>query len=124
MAAIVGMRNRSADGWLIPSTAKNQYGERSVPHGKKFGRLKSKLRFPPTKVFHSLRKTFATLLQDSGCPEHIAADILGHEIHTQTYGVYGKGSGIQTRRIWIEKAIRYPIPKAAARDSSGSPETG
>lgn len=99
--------DQAQDGWLIPSTADNQYGERSVPHSKRFGRLKSKLGFPPTKVFHSVRKTVATMFQDAGCPEHIAADILGHEIQTMTYGVYSKGSGIETRRQWMERAIKY-----------------
>jgi hypothetical protein len=30
-------------------------------------------------VFHSIRKTVATLLEDAQCPEGIAADIIGHD---------------------------------------------
>ncbi len=101
--------------WLIHSAAVNQYGERSVPLGKRFGRLKKAQGHGPALVFHSIRKTVATQLQDAGCPEPIAADIIGHEIKTMTYGLYSTGSSIATRREWLEKAV-IPLVMTIERD--------
>jgi integrase len=39
-------------------------------------------------VFHSLRETVSTKPEQAGVPEGIAADILGHEKQTITYGLY------------------------------------
>jgi hypothetical protein len=66
----------SKDGYLIPSSTKNQYDERSAAIGKRFGRLKAELGFGPEHVFHSTCKTVATLPEDAQCPEGIAADII------------------------------------------------
>lgn len=106
-----------AQGYLLPMTAENRLGERGMAIGKAFGRLKTSLGFPSTLVFHSIRKTVATALQDAGCPEHIAADILGHKIRTMSYGVYGTGSAIETRRTWLEQAI----PQACLQEALGGP---
>ena len=65
--------------------------------GKRFGRLKTKLGFPPTKVFHSLRKTFITMCEQAEAPEGVVADIVGHEKQTMTYGLYSGGSSIMQR---------------------------
>jgi len=97
----------SKDGYLIPSSTKNQYDERSAAIGKRFGRLKAEMGFGPEHVFHSIRKTVATLLEDAQCPEGIAADILGHDKPTMTYGLYSGGSSMATRRDWLEKAVVY-----------------
>jgi integrase len=48
--------------------------------------------FGPPYVLHSIRKTVATLLEDAGCPEGVAADILGHEKPAMTYGLHSGGS--------------------------------
>ena len=92
---------------MIPSTAENQYGDRGTALGQRFGRLKTAMRFGPEFVFHSIRKTVATLLEDAQCPEGIAADIIGHDKPTMTYGLYSGGPSMATRREWIEKALRY-----------------
>lgn len=63
----------SKDGYLIPVSTQNQYDERSAPIGKRFGRMKAEMGFGPEHVFHSIRKTVATLLEDAQCPEGIAA---------------------------------------------------
>jgi integrase len=81
--------------------------ERSAVIGKRFGRLEAEMDLGPEHVFHSIRKTVATLLEDAQCPEGIAADILGHDEPTMTHGLYSGGSSMATRREWIEKAIRY-----------------
>lgn len=66
--------------------------------GKRFGRLKRDV-LPDgasrTKVFHSIRKFVATTLEQAGVPETIAADLVGHEKQTMTYGVYSGGSALK-----------------------------
>jgi integrase len=69
----------SKDTYLIPSSADNRHGERSAPLSRRFRRLRDALGFTPGHVFHSIRKTVATQLEDAQCSEGIAADILGHD---------------------------------------------
>lgn len=98
----------SVNGFLLPSTAKNQYGERSVPCAKRFSRLKTALGFGETHTYHSLRKTVATLLEEGGEVEAVAADILGDKIKSMTLGVY-RGTTSLTRKIAaIRKGLTYP----------------
>lgn len=73
--------------YLFSGGAKNQYGIRSDTLSKKFGRIKTKLGFGREYVFHSIRKTVATKLEQAGFQENIAADILGHEKPNITYGL-------------------------------------
>ncbi|MBM0206847.1 tyrosine-type recombinase/integrase [Micromonospora sp. STR1s_5] len=96
------------DGFLIRSTSKNKHGERSPALSKSFGRLKNKLGFGSNYDFHSFRRTVATLLESSGCPENVAADILGHEKMTMSYGVYSGGSSLPVLRRHLEAALKYP----------------
>ena len=127
--ALVGaltMRAQSGR-WLIHSDADNQYGERSVSLGKRFSRLKTAEGHGVTLVFHSIRKTVATALQDAGCPEHIAANILGHEFATMTYGLYSAGVSQETRREWLEKALEpleallRPLVEAQGQEVQAKP---
>ena len=86
--------DESRDGYLIPSSAKNQYGQRSPSLSKRFARLKKELGFGPELVFHSLRKTVTTKLERAGVMEGVAADIVGHEKQTMTYGLYSGGTSM------------------------------
>jgi len=81
----------SSDNYLLSELSETKYGDRSNAIGKRFGRLKTELGFGPEKVFHSIRKTVTTMLENAGVPEGVAADILGHEKATITYGVYSTG---------------------------------
>jgi integrase len=99
----------AADGYLIPSTAAGKYGVRSDPLSKRFGRLKTALKFGPGHVFHSIRKTVATLLEQAGVKEGIAADILGHEKKTLSYGLYSSGSSMDQKRAAL-MMVTYPAP--------------
>ena len=96
------------DMYLIKAKTESKYGERSGPPGKLYGRLKRGLEFGPEYDFHSFRRTVATLLQDSGCPENFAADILGHEKKTMTYGLYPNKTDLAILKAWMDKAIVYP----------------
>ena len=108
LAQLVGrLRDGSADGFLIPSTAAGKYGVRSDPLSKRFGRLKAALGFGPGHVFHSIRKTVATQLEQAGVKESIAADILGHEKKTMSYGLYSDGSSTGQKAEALAK-VTYP----------------
>lgn len=111
-AAIVPLVTRLAkdtkDGYLILATAQGKYAERSAPISKRFGNLKTAQGFGATHVYHSIRKTVATLLEDSGCPEGIASDILSHEKMGQSFGLYSGGASMETKRIWLTQAVHYP----------------
>jgi integrase len=84
----------SKDGYLVFSKSKNQYDERSTGLSRRFGRLKSSLGYGSELVFHSFRKTVTTKLEQAGVSEGIAADILGHEKQTITYGLYSGGTSM------------------------------
>lgn len=97
----------SEDGFLLSGLTATKYGDRSGAIGKRFGRLKRALGFGPQHVFHSIRKTVATLLDNAGVPENVAADILGHDKPTMTYGLYSGGSTLAVKRKALAK-IGYP----------------
>lgn len=101
------LHHESKDGYLIPSTARNTHGKRSDPLGKRFGRLKEDAGFGPEHVFHSIRKTVATQLENAGVAEGVAADILGHEKPTLTYGLYSGGASMAVKAKAIGE-VGYP----------------
>lgn len=97
----------SEDGYVLSGLTRNKYGDRSNAIGKRFGRLKSRLGFGPAYVFHSIRKTVATLLDGAQVPEAVSARILGHEIPTMTYGLYSGGAPFEVKQEAVEKVV-YP----------------
>lgn len=89
--------------YLIPSTAEGKYGVRSDPLSKRFGHLKTALKFGAGHVFHSIRKTVATQFEQARVAEGIAADLLGHEKKTLSYGLYSAGSSMKDKQRAISK---------------------
>ena len=63
---IIRSRVGNTEEYLFSGGAKNQYGNRSDALSKKFGRIKRKLGFGREYVFHSIRKTVATKLEQAG----------------------------------------------------------
>lgn len=102
------LRRDSSDGYVLSGLTFNKYGDRSNAVGKRFSRLKTKMGFGGSYVFHSVRKTVATLLENAGVPENIAADILGHEKQTMTYGLYSGGTSFELKRDALMK-LSYPL---------------
>jgi integrase len=98
----------SKDGYVISRLSFNKYGDRSNAIGKRFGRLKKEYGFGAAYVFHSIRKTVATRLENAGIAESISADILGHEKQTMTYGLYSGGTEFSLMKQAIEK-LSYPV---------------
>jgi integrase len=104
---VARMLKASTDGYLLPSSTDNQYGERASALGKKYGRLKTAQGFGVNLVFHSTRNTLITLMQRAGVSEGIAADIVGHEKQTMTYGLYSSGSE-QAQKLEAISTVAYP----------------
>jgi integrase len=103
------LKKASSDGYLLSGLTLNKYGDRSNAIGKRFGRLKSAQGFAEAHVFHSIRKTLTTLLENAGVPEGVSADIVGHEKKTITYGLYSGGSSLTVKSAALER-IAYPFP--------------
>jgi len=98
--------NRS-EGYLLSDLSFNKYSNRSNAVGKRFGRLKTSLGYSGRYVFHSIRKTVATELENSGVPENVAADILGHDKPTMTYGTYSGGTSFPIKQKALEE-LQFP----------------
>ena len=89
--------------YLFRKLTTAQYGHRTDAIGKRFGRTKAALGYDGRYVFHSLRKTVATRLEQAGVLENVASDILGHEkAATLSYGLYSSGTSIEQMRSAIE----------------------
>lgn len=109
-ALVKRLKEQSMDGFLIPSDSDNQYGNRAPALGQRFTRLKKGLGYAQgSEVFHSIRKTLITLMENAGVPEGVAADIAGHKKTTMTYGLYSAGTELEKKREALSKAI-YPKP--------------
>ncbi|MGO8868849.1 MAG: tyrosine-type recombinase/integrase [Alphaproteobacteria bacterium] len=93
----------STDGFMISGLGRDKYGDRRGAISKRFSRLKTALGFGPDLVFHSIRKTVATMLENAGVAENVAADILGHEKPRITYGLYSGGASLAQKLEAIEK---------------------
>jgi len=100
----------SVDDFLISGIkTKGDYKRRADVVGKRFGRIvRNDCNLPKSKVFHSFRNTVATKLESAGIPENIAADIIGHDKDTMTYGLYSGGTSIKQRYEAIKK-ISYHL---------------
>ncbi len=82
------------DGYLL--TLKEKQKRRSFFPSKDFGRLKSKLEFGKTKVFHSFRHTLRDTLTAAGVSGEFIKGIMGHSMKGDvTFGTYGSGIHLQ-----------------------------
>ncbi len=81
--------------------------------GKRFGRLKTKLGYGKQHVFHSIRKTAATVFEQAGVPEGVTADIIGHEKQTMTYGLYSGGTSVKQRHEAIVEFEKLMLEREA-----------
>jgi integrase len=91
------LRASSKDGFIIPGTDEGSFGKRSAALGKRFGHLKTKLGFGEQHVFHSIRKTVVSQLEQAGVNENTTADIVGHDKPRITYGLYSSGASLKQK---------------------------
>lgn len=104
------LKNSSYNGYIISGLTSNKYGDRSNAVGKRFGRLVQQLKMGDRKVFHSIRKTVVTQLENSAVPSGFVADIVGHEKASFTFGVYSAGALFERKREAIER-LSYPLKR-------------
>ena len=97
------LTKNSEDEYLFSNLASSKYGDRCNAIGKRFGRLKEKSGFGKVHVFHSIRKTVITILENAGISEGVTADIVGHEKKTMTYGLYSDGASDKKKLAAIKK---------------------
>ena len=102
------LKRESTDEYLLSGLTFNKYGDRSNAIGKRFGNLKADLKYSSGHVFHSIRKTLTTLLENAGVSENLAADIVGHEKPRITYGLYSGGASLEVKREALER-VKYPF---------------
>lgn len=93
----------SKDGYLLSGLTFNKFGDRSNAVGKRFGRLKQRLGYGPDHVFHSLRKGFATQLENAGQPLNVVARLMGHTQDNQSFGNYSDGLVLEE----LKRAINH-----------------
>lgn len=91
------LRRDSKDGYFLPGTDEGSFGKRSSALGKRFGHLKKKLGFSEQHVFHSIRKTVVSQLEQAGVNENTTADIVGHDKPRITYGLYSSGASLKQK---------------------------
>ena len=91
------------DGYVLSGLTENKYGDRSNGIGKRFGRLKREAAYGSQLVFHSIRKTVVTILENAGVAENVVADIVGHEKKTMTFGLYSGGISLAVKRDALAK---------------------
>jgi integrase len=94
---------RTSEEYIIANLTKSKFDDRSNAIGKRFGRLKTKLGYSKRHVFHSIRKTFTTQLENAGVNENVTADIIGHEKPRMTYGLYSGGTNLEVKRDAVDK---------------------
>lgn len=94
----------SEDGFLLSEldASNNKYKKRGNALGRMFLRLRDKF-YNHQYVLHSFRKTLATQMMTAGIPEAHAAQIVGHDLETMTYGLYGEDIGFEAKVEAIEK---------------------
>jgi len=95
--------------FLFKKLTTAQYGHRTDAIGKRFGRVKTALGYDSRYVFHSIRKTVITRLEQSNILENVTSDIVGHKKAVGlSYGLYSTGTSIEQKLKAIE-AVDYNI---------------
>jgi len=81
---------QSTDEFLLSGlSSNNKYNKRSPAIGHRFSRLKTKLGYDGRYVFHSFRRTLIQQMLEGDVPEQHTALIVGHDLDTMSYGLYG-----------------------------------
>jgi integrase len=90
--------------YLIKGIKRGGYdNKRSWNFQKKLGRLRKKIGMPEGVVFHSLRNTFATQMENKGIPMNHISQLMGHEDSNMAMDLYSKGPKIELLAESIKK---------------------
>ena len=86
----------SKDDYLIKGIKSGGYdNKRSWNFQKKLGRLRKKIGIPEGVVFHTLRNTFATRMENLGIPRNHISQLMGHEDSNMALDLYSSGLAIE-----------------------------
>jgi integrase len=86
----------SKDDYLIKGIKSGGYDKkRSWNFQKKLGRLRKQIGIPGGIVFHTLRNTFATHMENAGVPVNHISQLMGHEDSHMALTVYSGGLRIE-----------------------------
>lgn len=96
----------SSKGGFLFQSGKNKYNHRLDYMGKRFGALKKNNLYSDRHVFHSIRKTFITLLHQSDARSDVIPYLVGHEHGMFTFKVYSAGPSFQQKMEAVLK-IEY-----------------
>ena len=80
--------------------------KRSWHFQKKLGRLRKKIGIPEGVVFHTLRNTFATRMENLGIPRNHVGQLMGHEDSNMALTVYSSGPAVE-RLVESIKKLTY-----------------
>ena len=82
--------------YLIKGIKRGGYdNKRSWNFQKKLGRLRKKIGIPEGVVFHTLRNTFATRMENLGIPRNHISQLMGHEDSNMDLDIYSAGLKIE-----------------------------
>ena len=94
----------SQDDFLITGIKSGGYdNKRSWNFQKKLGRLRKKIGIPEGIVFHTLRNTFATSMENLNIPRNHISQLMGHEDSNMALDVYSRGLAIEPLVASINK---------------------
>ena len=83
-------------GYLIDGIKGGGYdNKRSWNFQKKLGKLRKKIGIPKGVVFHTLRNTFATRMENLGIPRNHISQLMGHEDSNMALDRYSAGLMIE-----------------------------
>ena len=86
----------SKDDYLIKGIKSGGYdNKRSWNFQKKLGRLRKRIGIPEGVVFHTLRNTFATRMENLGIPRNHISQLMGHEDSNMALDLYSSGLAIE-----------------------------
>lgn len=94
-------------GFLFPGLTENKFGDRSNAVGKRFGYIKTNMKFGEKYVFHSLRKTFSNILWSNHVQRELISQLLGHKTGHITTDVYTRDPEFATKLDAI-KRLTFP----------------
>ena len=77
--------------------------KRSWNFQKKLGRLRKKIGIPEGVVFHTLRNTFATQMENLDIPKNHISQLMGHADSNMALDLYSKGPKIELLAESIKK---------------------
>ena len=90
------MSGTFGEGYLIDGIKSGGYdNKRSWHFQKKLGRLRKKIGIPEGVVFHTLRNTFATRMENLGIPRNHISQLMGHKNSNMALDEYSSGLAIE-----------------------------